>query len=128
MAAVVLILVGVAAVITVGDINCVFNEDSFTVEATFYDDLTVEYNVIDSIEIRYESIPGTREWGFGSAKLLLGTFHNDEFGMYTRYTYTNSDCAIVLTVGEKILVLAGADKAETEFIYETLLEKTGLGG
>ena len=128
MAAVVLILVGVAAVITVGDINCVFNEDSFTVEATFYDDLTVEYDVIDAMEIRYESIPGTREWGFGSAKLLLGTFHNDEFGMYTRYTYTNSDCAIVLTVGEKILVLAGADKAETEFIYETLLEKTGLGG
>jgi len=128
MAAVVLILFGVAAVIITGDINCVFNEDSFTVEATFYDDLTVEYNVIDSIEIRYESIPGTREWGFGSAKLLLGTFHNEEFGMYTRYTYTNSDAAIIVTSGEKVLVFSGDNTEETEAIYEMLLTKTGLGG
>ncbi len=128
MIVLVLILVSVVAVIAVGDINCVFNEESFTIEATFYDDLTVEYDVIDSIEIRYESVPGTREWGFGSAKLLLGTFHNAEFGMHTRYTYTNCECTIVLTVGEKILVLAGEDMEETESIYETLLVKTGLIG
>lgn len=128
MVALAIVLTLVVVVILVGNITCVFNEDTFTVEATFYDDLTVEYDVIDSIEIRYESIPGTREFGFGSAKLLLGTFRNEEFGLHSRYTYTNCDCAIVLTVGEKILVLAGADKAETESIYETLLVKTGLGG
>ena len=128
MVALAIVLTLVVVVILVGNITCVFHEDSFTVEATFYDDLTVEYDVIDSMEIRYESIPGTREFGFGSAKLLLGTFRNEEFGLYSRYTYTNCDCAIVLTVGEKILVLAGADTAETESIYETLLVKTGLGG
>ena len=128
MVVLIIILVLIAVIIFTGSIACIFNEDSFTVEASFYDDLTVEYNVIDSIEIRYESIPGTREFGFGSAKLLLGTFRNEEFDLHSRYTYTNCDCAIVLTVGEKVLVLAGEDIAETEFIYETLLEKTGLGG
>ena len=128
MAVLVIILVSIVGILFVGDINCVFHEDSFTVEASFQDDLTVEYGVIDSIEIRYEAIPGTREWGFGSTKLLLGTFHNEEFGMYTRYTYTNSDAAIIVTCGEKILVLSGDNAEETQTIYETLLSKTGLGG
>ena len=127
MAALVIILVSIVGLMFVGKINYIFNEDSFTVDATFYDDLTVDYDVIDSIEIRYESVPGTREWGYGSAKLLMGTFHNDEFGMYTRYTYTKSESAVILTSGKKVLVLAGATIEETEAIYETLLTKTGLG-
>ena len=128
MIALVLILTGVVTILFIGDINCVFHDESFTVEASFHDDLTVEYDVIDSIEIRYESIPGTREWGFGSAKLLLGTFHNEEFGMYTRYTYTNSDAAIIVISGDKILVFSGDNVEETEAIYEMLLTETGLGG
>ena len=127
MSAVVALLVSVAALMFVGDINYVFNDSSFTIEASFYDDLTVEYDVIDSIEIRHEAVPGSREWGYGSAKLLMGTFHNDEFGMYTRYTYTKSESAVIVTSGKKILVLAGATTEETEVIYETLLSKTGLG-
>lgn len=119
------VLALIVVLLVVGNINCVFNEDSFTVEASFYDDLTIEYDAIDSIEIRYEPIPGRREFGFGSAKLLLGTFRNEEFGIHARYTYTDCECAVIITVGEKILVLAGATAEETEAIYHTLFAKIG---
>ena len=117
------ILVFVFMIIFVGDINCVFNPDSFTIEASFYDDLTVEYGAIDSIELRTESVPGTREWGFGSARLLMGTFKNEEFGYYTRYTYAGCECAIVLTVQGKTLVLAEKTPEETAAVYEALLSR-----
>ena len=124
----VVILASVLGLMFLGEIHYEFGQTGFTAETSFYDDLTVEYDVIDSIEIRYESIPGSREWGYGSAKLLLGSFHNEEFGLYTRYTYTKADCAIVIRSNENVLVLSGADKEETEVIYEALLAKTGLGG
>ena len=127
MVALVIILIFVAVVMFTGNITCVYNESSFTVEASFHDDLTIEYDVIDSIELRNESIPGIREFGFGSARLLLGTFHNEEFGLHSRYTYTDCKCAVIITSGEKVLVLAAANTEETEAIYETLLAKTGLG-
>lgn len=116
-----IVLIFVFLVLFIGEINCVFNTDSFTIEASFYDDLTVEYAAIDSIELRTESVPGTREWGLGSARLLLGTFKNEEFGFYTRYTYTNCKTAIVLTVQGKTLVLAEKDPDKTVELYNTLL-------
>lgn len=128
MVAVVIILIPVVAVMFTGTISCVYGDDSFTVEASFYDDLTVMYDSIDTVELRNGPIPGTREFGFGSARLLLGTFRNEEFGLHSRYTYTNCECAVVLTSDGKTLVLAGRTPEDTQIIYETLLSKTGLGG
>ena len=128
MVVLVIILIGIFFVMFTGDIACDFGDNSFTVTASFHDDLTVEYSIIDDIEIRYDAIPGRRDFGFGSARLLLGTFSNEEFGIHSRYTYTNCDCAVVVTAGEKVLVLAAQTQHETEEIYRMLLEKTGLGG
>lgn len=125
MVAVVLILIAVLVVMFTGTINCVYGDDSFTVEASFYDDLTVTYDSIDTIELRNEPVPGTREFGFGSARLLLGTFRNEEFGLHSRYTYTNCECAIIITAEGKTLVLAGKTPEETQAIYDTLLSRTG---
>ena len=122
------ILVVINLVLFTGEIHVAYEDTAFTINADHYDDLTVEYNSIDSMELRNASIPGTRSFGFGSARLLLGIFENEEFGMYTRYTYTKSDCAIVITSKGKVLVLAGDNAEETKAIYETLLSKTGLGG
>ena len=38
-------------------------------------------------ELREGNVDGTRIGGFGSFRLLLGFFENEEFGTYTRYTY-----------------------------------------
>lgn len=114
------ILIVVAIILLTGKIEYTFNEDSFTVDSTFWNPLTVDYEEITDIELRTGDVDGTRTWGFGSWKLLLGTFENEEFGMHTRYTYCDPENCIVVTCGEKVLVLSGIDEAETASIYETL--------
>jgi len=96
------------------------------VEATYADDLVVYYDTITAVEFRsIEPVDGTREWGFGSPRLLLGLFRNEEFGQYTRYTYTASDSFAIVYCGEDVLVLSGETSAETEEIALTLAEKIG---
>ena len=119
-----IISVGCVVLLFTGDIAVNCGETSFTVEATYWPDLTVEYDAVDSVEYRTEDTPGVRTGGFGSARLLMGNFRNEAFGHYTRYSYTGQEACIVVTSGEKILVLGGRNAAETETIYQTLLEKT----
>ena len=74
------------AVMFTGSITYTFGNDALTVDSDRWNPVTVAYEQIDSIEYREEAVDGEREWGFGSARLLLGSFNNDEFGGYTRYT------------------------------------------
>jgi len=117
------LLVFVGVIMFTGDIEVVYGETSFTIEASYWDDLTVEYSAIHSVEYRENVHPGVRTFGFGSARLSLGSFKNDEFGAYTRYAYTGSKACVVLYSGEKILAISGADEADTREIYDTLTTK-----
>ena len=118
-----LILIGVVVMMLVGTIALTYGESSFTVEATFSDSRTVEYDAVDSIEYREDFDKGTRIFGFSSARLLTGTFSNDEFGSYTLYSYTTCDSAVIIKVGNKTLAISGADNQSTKEIYDTLLSK-----
>ena len=54
----------------------------------------------------------------------MGTFRNEEFGVYTRYAYTGCEATVVLTVdGVKKLVIGGKEKEATKEIYEKLKKK-----
>lgn len=117
------LLVFVAAMLFTGSIQVRFGDTAFTVEASYYDDLTVNYADISDLEYRDSNIDGTRTWGVGSFRLLLGFFQNQEFGAYTRYTYYNPEACVVLTVKGKTLVLSGKDAQETKGIYQQLLER-----
>ena len=117
------LLVFVAAMLFTGSIQVRFGDTAFTVEASYYDDLTVPYADISDLEYRDGNIDGTRTWGVGSFRLLLGFFQNQEFGAYTRYTYYSPEACVVLTVKGKTLVLSGKDAQETKAIYQQLLER-----
>ena len=119
----VLILIGCAILMFSGNIAVTYEEDAFTIEADYWPDLTVEYDAVGSVEYRTEDTPGVRTGGFGSARLMMGNFRNEEFGNYTRYSYTGRGPCVVVTSEEKILVLGGRNVEETERIYQTLLEK-----
>ncbi len=106
-----------------GNIKTVMNEESFTVTATFWQELTVKYEDVDSIEYRADGVDGERIGGFGSARLLLGHFKNDSLGSYTRYTYAKDAPCLVLKVGKRTLVLGAETEGETKAIYDRILSE-----
>ena len=89
LAIVSIILIAVVILLSTGNIEVKYGENSFTIEATYWNDLEVEYAAIDSIEYREQCDAGSRTNGFGSLRLSMGTFKNDEFDSYTRYSYTS---------------------------------------
>lgn len=114
-----LILIGVAVLMVVGDINVDFGAESFTVGASFSETLTIRYDEIKA-EYRESFEMGSREYGFGSPKLSTGVFHNAEFGRYTLYAYTKAEGCVVLRKGEEVLVIALKTAEETKAFYESL--------
>ena len=118
-----LIFVFVAILMFTGNIEITYGETDFQIVASYMDDLTVSYDKVDSIEYRESFDVGSREMGYGSAKLSMGTYRNDEFGRYTIYAYTKGEGAVVLKQGDRVLVLVGKTAEETKAIYNTLAEK-----
>lgn len=111
----------VGIVSNTGDIEIKLNENDLTIEADYYKDLTVAYNSIKSVELRQTDSPGSRTNGFGSARLLMGAFKNDEFGAYTRYTYTKEDCCIVLKDTDgNVMVLGAKSEEKTLGLYKEI--------
>ena len=106
-----------------GDIDFVMGDTALEIQADFYNDATIPYDTIDDIEYREVTVDGLRTGGFGSMRLLMGKFKNDEFGYYTRYTYAGDTESVVITIGDEKLVIAGETKEDTKAIYEALIEK-----
>ena len=117
------ILIFVGIIMFTGDISYTFTDDALLIEADYHTDSTVPYEKIDSIEFRDTAPEGTREWGFASARLMMGFFDNSEFGGHTRYSYTGCDAHIVARCGDDILILSDRDEEATRALYEALMEK-----
>ena len=119
------IFLGCAILLFTGDIRMRYDDASFTIAATYYGDLTVNYADIERIEYREQNTAGTRTSGFGSLRLQMGNYQNDEYGMYTRYTYTLCRACVALTVDGRTLVINGSNPSHTQEIYEELRARTG---
>ena len=103
-----------------GNLEISYDDTMLTVEATFEKDLTLHYEEIDAVEYREEGVSGIRLIGFASPKLLLGTFQNDEFGAYTRYSYGGNPPCLVLKVGDKTVVIGTDDTQLLKELYEKI--------
>ncbi|MBQ8409403.1 MAG: SdpI family protein [Clostridia bacterium] len=130
-AATVVVLIAVAMVIAfcliicfTGNIEMRYDGDSFHAKADYYDDLYVAYDTIREIEYRDSFDGGERIVGFGSPRLSMGSFRNEEFGAYIRYSYTRCDACVVLRIeGNQTVVLSGTDQEQTKAIYNMLSSK-----
>ncbi len=120
-----LVLIGVGILLFTGDIEIHCGDTSMQIDATYWVDSQVEYSKVDSVEYRTDFDAGIRANGFGSPRLSMGAFQNDEFGVYTLYAYTGAEEYIVLTSNGNVLVIGMRDAAETKALYETLVEKLG---
>ena len=119
-----IILVFAALFLETGNIQLQYDTASFTIQANYWKDVTILYEEIEQIEYRTQDKPGMRTFGYGSFKLLMGEFENQEFGNYTRYSYIGCDSCVVLTVKGRILVINGKDTEATEKIYQELSSRT----
>jgi len=119
----ILLIVFLVAILFTGDLEYTILENSVAIKADWYTDIIIRYDTIEAIEYREGNVPGLRVGGFGSFRLLMGFFENEEFGTHTRYTYYNPVSCIVLTVRGKAVVLSGKTAAETQQIYHSLLDK-----
>ena len=117
---VIVIVVAVALLLTTGSFKIQYNDSDFTVEAACWSDLTVRYDEIEDIEYLEQYRKGDREMGFGSFKLGMGLFHNQEFGDYTLYAYNKTSQGVRLTVNGEMIVISAEDEAATKAIYEEL--------
>lgn len=117
------LLIGVGCIMFSGSIEYEFQDEKLVMDATFYAPVNLRYDTIENIELREGNVDGTRVGGFGSFRLLLGFFENEEFGTYNRYTYYNPECCIVVTAKGKTLVFSGANTEETKELYNSLLER-----
>ncbi len=120
---VLLILAGTAVVMFTGEVRTELTDKNIQIKATYRGAITVSLDEIDSIEYREAGVSGTRVNGFGSPRLLLGIFQNEEMGSYIRYTYGGSRPCIVLTVNGEYIVVGLYSAEETQTLYNSLLEK-----
>ncbi len=123
--AVPMIIITIVIIMFTGNIEVDCGDASIKIDATYWSGLEIDYSEIDTVTYRKELDVGIKTNGFGSARLSLGTFKNDEFGSYTIYAYNSAKEYAVLTSGDKTLVIGMSDMKDTQAIYNTVSEKTG---
>ena len=106
-----------------GKIETTLEETQITVKASLSGELSIKYEDIDSVEYRPDGVDGTRVFGVGSAKILTGTFKNEEFGNYTRYTYTGKNPCVVIKANGSVFVIGGENEQAVKQTYDGILEK-----
>lgn len=109
-----------------GSLEITCGADSLTVEAGGWGDLTVDYQEIQSVEYfardPSKDVSGMRTNGMGNFRFSMGTFQNDLYGSYTRYTHASCDACVVLEVDGQTVVLNGPDEASTQALYDAIQE------
>lgn len=115
------LLIALLPLMFTGSIETTLGDESLTVKASFWNDLTLDYGDIESAEYREAGVSGERIYGYASAKLLLGTFQSDELGTYTRYTYTGNQPCIVLKTARGTFVISDDTAEEVQSIYNRIV-------
>ena len=106
-----------------GEIKISTGDNAILIDAPFYGNIEINYSDIDSVEYREDTVGAMKVNGFNSAKLLLGTFQNSEFGYYKRYTSAKNLPCIVINIDGKFTVIGTDNTAETQKLYEDILVK-----
>ena len=107
-----------------GEVEISYDEDGFTVDSMYTQPYTVKYSDIGGTYFSEEYIDGHKVFGFNSAKLMMGTFENDRYGKYQRFTYTgNNGFVIIETMDEKYVVLGAKSLGETRELFDEITDK-----
>lgn len=125
LALVVCILICVVGLMFTGNIFYTCTETALRIETSYVAGLELPYEDIDAIELRETFDVGIRGMGFASPRLSMGAFQNEEFEIYTLYSYNSCDSMILIRSEGKVLAFNCKTEAETQELYQTLLAKSG---
>ncbi len=115
-----LVIIVVIPLLFSGDIRYVQGDNELMIDGSFGNETYIEYSEIDGIELIENADFGVREYGFGTPRLLMGRFKNDEYGSYSLYAYAKNHVAIKLTLKGGILVINHETRDKTVELYEGL--------
>lgn len=118
---IVVVILAILALLT-GDVSLTYKESSVTVRATYWRDMEIDYASINNIEYREDFDIGMRVMGFGSPRLNLGDFQNDELGGYTIYARGKAKTCVVLDIDGEYIVISLKDVSETKTLYDTIID------
>ena len=123
-------ILAVCLIMFTGSIKFELGDTSLNIKPTLGGGIELEYSELKNAPIYYveEKVPGSRVMGVGAANLLYGQFQNEEFGTYTRYTYTASESSIIIHLDDEVIVLADKTTAATLKLYEELITKINAIG
>ena len=119
----ILLTIFLCFVLFYGDIDYQFREEYLLIDTNMYSDYVLYFDSIEAVEYREGNVPGLRVGGYGSFRLLMGWFENEEFGTHIRYTYYKPESCVVVTAKGKPIVLSGETPEETQALYQQLLSK-----
>lgn len=109
-----------------GDLTITCSDEALEITTSKWKDLAVPYDDISNITYYAQEPPAdgdVRTYGFGNLRYALGSFKNDRYGKYTRYTHTDCDVCITMDVNGQTLVINAEDPSATKELYNQLVGK-----
>lgn len=97
------------------------------IETLLVSDRTIELDQTESLILKPADDPGDRLFGYSAFGTDLGTYENDEYGRYYRYT-SNSDIVIELRQKGGITVISESTDQKTRELFERIAERIKQNG
>lgn len=117
------IIILAIVILLTGSINVKYNENDFTVSASFWKSSTYKYEEIEEIKLLDSYDKGSRTVGVGSLRLNVGAFRSDDFGNYTLYSYSGSESGVYLKINGNTVVISCENNESTKEVYKELKDR-----
>lgn len=117
------ILMVTFCLIFLGQVKVDMGEEELVISGTFTSSTTVKYSDIQSIDFVNSFEFGKRDFGFGTFKVNLGTYSNNQFNKYKAYAYSNVKAFVVVYYSDNALVFNQPTVEDTKSIYNELKSK-----
>lgn len=100
-------------------------DDALVITMPEGESIVVPYGDVESVAMEERPDYGECLQGSDSGKTLYGTWKNDLWGEYTLCVGEENEDCVVLAADGKTVVFSGNSDAETEQLYQYLLEQCG---
>ena len=106
-----------------GKITFTYDDDGFTVDAWFANEIYVPFENVESVSISDETVVGKRKSGMETGRVYVGTFENDKYENYKLYVYKSVLKFITVSYNGGTLVFNCDTEQKTEIAYYDIISR-----